>query len=191
MKAKSTLYFVMLIVWMGGSTYWYVCKIQHDCKEEQDEVLGKVPKIAQKSQQVINLEIKKASLAKEKKTSAHLKEKLAKGYIVSGFPSNASANGQLNNNFNDFVKDLKLYIAENKDAKIGLSGHTDLIGTVKSNLILGEKRAGFIKNKLIEQGIPTKNIVLSSKGETAPIAPNTTETGRAKNRRVEIKLLNE
>ena len=187
MKAKSWLYALMLIVWMGGSTYWYVCKIKHDCLEPEKAEYSRVPQIAQKSKQEIIANLEKDTPKKDE-TSAHLKEKLTKGHIVSNFPQNATENNQIKDDFNEFISDLKLYITENKNAKIELIGHTDNKGREQANLILGKKRAEFIKRKLMDASIPEQNIILRTNGETEPVQSNSTATGRAKNRRVEIKL---
>lgn len=187
MKAKSWLYALMLIVWMGGSTYWYVCKIKHDCPEPEIEEATPHYKIAQKSKQEIIADLEK-NTPKEDPITARLKEKLTTGYIVSDFPQNATENNQIKDNFNEFVNDLQLYIAENKNAKIELTGHTDNKGRAQANLILGKERAEFIKRKLMDADIPEQNIILRTNGETEPVQSNSTAAGRAKNRRVEIKL---
>lgn len=69
-----------------------------------------------------------------------------------------------------------------------LTGHTDDIGDEDANLQLGLERASFIKNMLIEKGVPEKRIVIYSKGETAPIEANTTQESRQRNRRTELLL---
>lgn len=187
MKAKSWLYALMLIVWMGGSTYWYVCKIKHDCLEPKIEEATPHYKIAQKSKQEIITDSEK-NIPKKDTITARLKEKLTTGYIVSDFPQNATENNQIKDDFNEFVNDFKRYITKNENAKIELTGHTDSKGREQTNLILGKKRAEFIKHKFIDAGIPEQNIITSTNGETEPIQSNNTAAGRAKNRRVEIKL---
>jgi len=87
-------------------------------------------------------------------------------------------------NFIDFLQ-------ENKNITIGIQGHTDNIGDPKSNLILSQKRADAVKDYLILMGIKPSRIVFSKGyGSTKPIAPNTTSTGRAKNRRTEFVIVN-
>lgn len=67
-------------------------------------------------------------------------------------------------------------------------GHTDSIGKKSYNQTLGLKRANAVKRWLVKQGIDSKRIITSSKGETAPIASNKTREGRAKNRRAVITI---
>jgi outer membrane protein OmpA-like peptidoglycan-associated protein len=71
---------------------------------------------------------------------------------------------------------------------LSVIGHTDNSGSTTTNYRLGQKRADFLKNTLIKNGVPANKIKTSSKGEDEPIASNATEAGRKKNRRIECKL---
>jgi outer membrane protein OmpA-like peptidoglycan-associated protein len=73
--------------------------------------------------------------------------------------------------------------------KLQISGHTDNVGDDDSNLILSKKRAEAVKNYLITKGIATERLMVEYFGETKPVADNTTSEGRAKNRRVEMKIV--
>lgn len=72
--------------------------------------------------------------------------------------------------------------------KISVTGHTDSIGSNNSNYILGKKRADFVKSQLLKSGGSDTEIVTSTKGENQPISSNTTEDGRAQNRRTVITI---
>ncbi len=69
-----------------------------------------------------------------------------------------------------------------------LIGHTDSIGSDESNIVLGKRRAIVVRDYLISKGVSTQKIKVESKGESSPIARNDTSDGRAKNRRVELKI---
>ncbi len=73
-------------------------------------------------------------------------------------------------------------------AEFDVEGHTDSVGSAKSNMTLSQKRADAVVSYLKEHGVKAK---LNAKGygETKPIASNRTRSGRAKNRRVEINLV--
>lgn len=73
--------------------------------------------------------------------------------------------------------------------KVLLEGHTDWIGSSAYNMTLSRHRAHAVKNKLIEFGIEEHRIQVRGYGETRPIADNTTSKGRAKNRRVEMIII--
>lgn len=72
--------------------------------------------------------------------------------------------------------------------KVQVVGHTDNTGNAEQNLILGKERAEFAKRYLIKNGIFADNINVLSKGQTEPIEDNTTEEGRAKNRRTVVTI---
>ena len=72
---------------------------------------------------------------------------------------------------------------------VEISGHTDNIGSFQYNMKLSKRRAEAVVQYLIAQGVPPESLVAKGYGPTKPIAPNTTEEGRALNRRVEAKVL--
>ena len=71
---------------------------------------------------------------------------------------------------------------------IVIEGHTDSKGSLTFNEKLSLKRANYIMQLLLNAGIDQKSIKVVAKGETTPDADNATAEGRAKNRRVIIKL---
>jgi len=80
-------------------------------------------------------------------------------------------------------------MTENSQVKIEISGHTDKTGTESLNLILSEARAKTIVEYLVECGIDSSRINFKGYGSSQPIADNASAEGRAKNRRVEFKIL--
>ena len=68
-------------------------------------------------------------------------------------------------------------------------GHTARIGTEKSQYELSVKRAKKIVDYLVSQGIKPERLLYEGRGGTEPVAPNDTEQNMAKNRRVEIIIL--
>ena len=75
------------------------------------------------------------------------------------------------------------------DYEVVIEGHTDSKGTNAYNMALGMRRAQSVKAKLLEFGMDPGRIVGTvSKGEEEPVATNTTDEGRAQNRRIEFKL---
>lgn len=77
-------------------------------------------------------------------------------------------------------------MTENPELKFSVEGHTDNTGNAANNQSLSEARAQAIVNKLTEMGISGDRLVAVGKGQNSPIADNSTEEGRAKNRRVEF-----
>jgi len=83
---------------------------------------------------------------------------------------------------------LVKFLNENRDKRIDLEGHTDWIGTEKYNQGLSERRAASVRNYLIKMGVSSSRITTRGFGEARHIANNQTSEGRAKNRRVEVKI---
>lgn len=73
-----------------------------------------------------------------------------------------------------------------RGATITVMGYTDSQGSDAHNQTLSESRANSVRNYLVTRGIAADRISAKGLGEANPVAPNTTETGRANNRRVEI-----
>lgn len=86
------------------------------------------------------------------------------------------------------VADISRYLDKVPTASATAIGYTDNQGSRALNLDLGQKRADFVKTYLVANGIPASKILSSSKGPDQPIATNTTEEGRSKNRRTEVSL---
>jgi len=80
-------------------------------------------------------------------------------------------------------------IIKQYNLKIGIAGHTDNTGTLEYNQELSEKRANAVKVFLILKGISEDLIETIGYGDTKPIATNETEKGKAKNRRVEMRII--
>ena len=73
--------------------------------------------------------------------------------------------------------------------KIDVSGHTDDVGSDTHNQTLSQNRANAVKDYFISKGIAKNNITAKGYGESKPISQNSTNEGKAKNRRVEIKFI--
>lgn len=71
-----------------------------------------------------------------------------------------------------------------------IGGHTDDVGSDAHNLTLSEQRAKAVVDWLIEHGIAASRLTAQGYGESKPLVPNTSDTNRAKNRRVELKNRN-
>lgn len=71
---------------------------------------------------------------------------------------------------------------------IRVEGHTDSRGSNEYNMELSNRRANAVKNLLVQRGIAANRIEAVGFGKTVPVASNDTESGRQKNRRVEIKI---
>jgi len=81
-------------------------------------------------------------------------------------------------------------LKENPDIKVEIGGHTDSLGSAKENQKISEKRAESVKKYLMDKfNIAGDRMMVKGYGSSKPIADNSTNEGRAKNRRVEIRIL--
>ena len=81
------------------------------------------------------------------------------------------------------------FLESNETLRLEISGHTDNVGSLKSNTKLSEDRAKAVVDYIISKGVDAGRLESKGYAFTQPIAPNNTEEGRAKNRRVEFKIL--
>jgi len=84
---------------------------------------------------------------------------------------------------------LVSFLKKNSTSKIELGGHTDNVGNAKANQVLSNNRAKAVYDYLVEKGVVKDRLTIQGYGDTAPIADNSTEKGRAENRRTEFKII--
>ncbi|MCU0445908.1 MAG: OmpA family protein [Microscillaceae bacterium] len=108
---------------------------------------------------------------------------------------------RLNNIFFDYNKyeikekskteldELVKFMQENTEVRGEISGHTDNIGVAEANMTLSLNRAKAVYDYLLQAGIDAKRLTFKGYGATKPDASNDTDEGRARNRRIEFKIL--
>jgi outer membrane protein OmpA-like peptidoglycan-associated protein len=74
---------------------------------------------------------------------------------------------------------------------IEVGGYTDNVGSEEMNQALSEKRAGSVRDYLVQQGVSTNSVTAAGYGETLPVASNHNSSGRQQNRRVELLVSGE
>ena len=77
----------------------------------------------------------------------------------------------------------------NKGVKVEIGGHTDAVGGDEANQLLSERRAKSVVDYLVSKGVSENRLRWKGYGETKPVASNETESGRAQNRRTEMKVI--
>jgi len=90
----------------------------------------------------------------------------------------------------DYVANLLKTQSEKSEVTIEIGGYTDAVGSEKYNEKLSLKRAQTVFGELIKRGLEDDSFDLKAYGESSPIAPNNTNEGRAKNRRVVLRIRN-
>ncbi|MGO9316272.1 MAG: OmpA family protein [Terracidiphilus sp.] len=85
------------------------------------------------------------------------------------------------------IDEIAKLLTSNPTLKVGIVGHTDMVGDAASNLKLSQARAQAVITALVSKhGIAATRLVAFGAGPWAPLASNKTDDGRAKNRRVEL-----
>ena len=79
-------------------------------------------------------------------------------------------------------------LASQPNTEVRIIGHTDSTGSDELNDRLSTERAQATKNYLVSRGVDASHVIVAGRGEHEPVAVNSTDAGRARNRRVEIFL---
>ena len=86
------------------------------------------------------------------------------------------------------LEDAVKQLGDNKSSSLIINGYTDNTGRAKYNAVLSKRRANAVRNYLKEKGVKPRVMKTVGHGQKHPAASNSTEEGRAKNRRVMLKL---
>jgi outer membrane protein OmpA-like peptidoglycan-associated protein len=103
---------------------------------------------------------------------------------VSFDTGSATIRPQMRAVLDPFAASLK----DDPKAQLTIVGHTDSTGSEAVNNPLSVQRAQSVRDYLSSRGVATSGVLTEGRGEREPVADNTTDAGRAKNRRVEILL---
>ncbi|MGL5964810.1 MAG: OmpA family protein [Fusobacteriaceae bacterium] len=102
------------------------------------------------------------------------------------FPTNKHS---INKGFQGPLNEIAYVLSKYPESIIQISGFTDDTGDYNYNMNLSQKRASSVANYLTGQRIDTRRMAVGGYGPEYPIASNKSADGRARNRRVEIKIL--
>jgi outer membrane protein OmpA-like peptidoglycan-associated protein len=100
-----------------------------------------------------------------------------------------SEHTSLTREIRNYLDDVIVYMKQNPNVVIAITGHSDNFGTFEQNDSRAKTRAQVIVNYLTSRGISQRRLLASGKGSIEPVASNNTEEGRRKNRRVVIKMV--
>ena len=89
----------------------------------------------------------------------------------------------------DGVDMLAAFLQAHPEISVELSGHTDNVGSEAYNQTLSEKRAEVVRQALIDRGVLESRLTARGYGASKPLCPNDTDEQRARNRRTEMKVL--
>jgi len=86
------------------------------------------------------------------------------------------------------LRNLAMSLDKYPGSELLIAGHTDSVGTDSYNLTLSQRRAEAAAAYLASQGVSRARVSSKGLGETEPVAPNESDAGRSKNRRVEVAI---
>ena len=91
--------------------------------------------------------------------------------------------------FHSALDQVAATMAEYNQTIVEVSGHTDSVGSDQANQSLSVQRANSVSNYLVGKGLMRQRFEVVGMGERYPVADNTSDDGRARNRRVEIRVV--
>lgn len=119
-------------------------------------------------------------------TSETMEEELNKSGFVALYINFETGKADIKPESQTLIDQVVEMLRADEQLRLSIEGHTDNVGTAAFNKTLSENRAKSVMNAIIAKGIDKSRLSARGWGQEKPIADNTTEEGRAKNRRVEI-----
>ncbi len=174
MKKLVFLLIILLILWIAGASYWFVCRTRCDCRNSPapNEVSGP----------------REAALAALNASVEEAKTFLSTAGTQKIYFETSRASSEAEINVSGYLTALKLYLDNHPEARVTVTGHSDSQGPADFNLMLSNLRAKFVAAHLKMYGIRPVLIETSGKGISEPAGDNLTPEGRAQNRRTEINI---
>ncbi|WP_424983808.1 OmpA family protein [Maritalea sp. S77] len=111
--------------------------------------------------------------------------------IILNMPSNVTFQTDQSNvepQFYEALNSVSAVLQKYPKTLVDIYGHTDSTGSEQYNLELSNRRAMSVANYVSGRGVDPRRVYVTGYGEARPIASNSTESGRAQNRRVEIQI---
>ncbi|MGE0595979.1 MAG: OmpA family protein [Hyphomonadaceae bacterium] len=113
------------------------------------------------------------------------------GQILLNFPADLTFDfnqDAVKSQFVPTLRDVSGVLAEYPQTTVDVYGHADSVGSDAYNQDLSERRAMNVASVLMQGGVIRQRVITTGFGESRPIADNTSDTGRARNRRVEVYI---
>ncbi|PKL85311.1 MAG: hypothetical protein CVV22_08585 [Ignavibacteriae bacterium HGW-Ignavibacteriae-1] len=114
-------------------------------------------------------------------------DKINSGNALTLYINFETGKSAIKSDSQSIIDELYKMLTDNPALNIIIEGHTDNVGNFTSNQKLSEQRAASVKTALVSKGIAAQRINSVGFGPLKPIADNSTDDGKAKNRRVEIR----
>ncbi len=196
---------VLLFLWMGGSSYYYLCIVNDHCSRDKivpvDAVVSDkeaaLPIVEESAEEEVTglSDIASDPIPAAEAITVIDSITIAREYFENNptriiYFAYAKYENELTEEDSVFIDMLRIYIKNEPGKAVYVSGHSDSIGTPEGLMFASYRRAVFMKGALVDAGIPISHITSKSLGNSSPLASDASAQGRAKNRRVEISIRN-
>ena len=135
--------------------------------------------------EVTRLEQALGQIAETRRTALGLVMNLGSDYLKFEFDK-----AELQPEDRELLSRIAGILLTSKDYTVSVNGHTDDVGTQEYNQKLSERRAQAVHDYLVGAGLPPEILSLEGHGKTLPLVEGTSDEARAKNRRVELGIVN-
>jgi outer membrane protein OmpA-like peptidoglycan-associated protein len=174
---RTLLPLLILLLWFLGCLWWWSCRC-NPCKKCCAEA-SLTDSITTAVVSTPTIDTLKHAVSTEEQVLF----KPLEVYFATGQSSIKKDSAVTN-----FLTLAKAYLAKHPDEKMLVTGHTDGDGSEESNVKLSLKRANKMQGFLVSEGFTAAQMETTGKGEAEPLAPNDTQEGKDKNRRVTVIL---
>jgi outer membrane protein OmpA-like peptidoglycan-associated protein len=135
--------------------------------------------------EVNRLEAALGQIAETRRTALGLVMNLGSDYLKFEFDK-----ADLRPQDRELLSRIAGILMTSRDYTISVNGHTDDVGSEAYNQKLSERRAQAVRDYLVQAGLPAEILSVEGHGKALPLVPGSSEAARAKNRRVELGLVN-
>jgi outer membrane protein OmpA-like peptidoglycan-associated protein len=143
-------------------------------------------RIRQEAEAEVNrLEQALGQIAETRRTALGLVMNLGSDYLKFEFDK-----AELQPEDRELLSRIAGILLTSKDYTVSVNGHTDDVGTHEYNQKLSERRAQAVHDYLVGAGLPPEILSVEGHGKTLPLVDGTSDEARAKNRRVELGIVN-
>ena len=155
-------------------------------REEADATKAEADRIRQEAEaELTRLEGALSKVVETRRTALGLVLNLGEDSIKFDFDK-----AELKPKERELLSRIAGILLTSSDYTVSVNGHTDDVGTEDYNQQLSERRAEVVHRYLVEAGVPGEIMTVAGWGKTKPRVEGTSEAARAKNRRVELGIVN-
>jgi outer membrane protein OmpA-like peptidoglycan-associated protein len=155
-------------------------------REEADRARGEADRIRKQAEaEVDRLEQALSQIAETRRTALGLVMNLGSDHLKFDFDK-----AELRPQDRELLSRIAGILLTSQDYTVSVNGHTDDVGTEEYNQKLSERRAQAVRDYLVEAGVPEEILSVTGHGKSRPLVPGTSPEARAKNRRVELGIVN-